>query len=171
MIDLFEDKVDGGFYMTAHDAETLITRPKETYDGAVPSGNSVAAMVLERLAGLTGESLFRDAADRQLAFLAGKIKEYPAGHCYALLSLSEALYPHRELLCTGERIPDEVVDYIRKNPCHNLSILYKSAENERALADLAPFTKDYPVSDHPVFYLCENGTCHSPVTDFNGLDL
>ena len=171
MINLFEDKAGGGFYMTAHDAEPLITRPKEIYDGAIPSGNSVAAMVLERLAGLTGESLFRDAADRQLTFLAGQIKESPAGHCYALLSLSEALYPHRELLCTGERIPDEIVDYIRKNPCHNLSILYKSAENERKLADLAPFTKDYPVSDHPVFYLCENGACLAPETDFNRLDL
>ena len=171
MIDLFEDKADGGFYMTAHDAEPLIVRPKEIYDGALPSGNSVAAMVLERLAGLTGESLFRDAADRQLAFLAGQIKEYPAGHCYALLALSETLYPHRELLCTGERIPDEIVDYIRTNPCHNQSILYKSAENERKLADLAPFTKDYPVSDHPVFYLCENGACLAPETDFSRLDL
>ena len=166
MMDLFEDKEDGGFYMTAHDAEQLISRPKETYDGALPSGNSAAAMVLERLAGLTGQMRFREAADRQHAFMAGQMKEYPAGHCYALLAMSRVLYPHRELLCTGSNIPDEVMNYVRTKPAHGLSILYKSAENERELAILAPFTKDYPISDHPVFYLCENGACHRSETDF-----
>lgn len=169
MIELFEDRKNGGFFMTAHDVELLIARPKETYDGAIPSGNSVAAMVFERLAGLTGELFFREAADRQHAFLAGQIKEYPAGYCYALLAMSGILYPHRELLCTGKNIPDEVINYVKTNPSHDLSILYKSAENEKELAELVPFTKDYPVSDHPVYYLCENGTCHTPETEFEKL--
>ena len=171
MIDLFKNKDDGGFFMTSHDAEPLIVRPKETYDGAIPSGNSVAAMVLERLSGLTGETFFREAADRQHAFLAGQLKSYPAGHCYGLLSMSGALYPHRELICTGANIPDEVIHVIKTKPLHDLSILYKSAENEEELADLAPFTRSYPVSDHPVFYLCENGACHTPETDFSKLNI
>ena len=171
MIELFEDRNDGGFFMTAHDAEPLIVRPKETYDGAIPSGNSVAAMVLERLAGLTGEAFFREAADRQHTFLAGQLKDYPAGHCYGLLSMSRALYPHRELICTGAYIPDEVMHVIKTKPLHDLSILYKSAENEDELAELAPFTRNYPVSVHPVFYLCENGACHAPETDFSKLEI
>lgn len=170
MIELFEDKNNGGFFMTAHDAESLIARPKETYDGAIPSGNSVAAMVFERLAGLTGELFFREAADRQHAFLAGQMTEYPAGYSYALLAMSGILYPHRELLCTGKSIPDEVMNYIKTSPSHDLSILYKSAENEKELADLVPFTKDYPISDHPVYYLCENGTCRTPETEFEKLE-
>ena len=170
MIELFEDRKNGGFFMTAHDAKPLIARPKETYDGAIPSGNSVAAMVFERLAGLTGELFFREAADRQHAFLAGQIKEYPAGYCYALLAMSGTLYPHRELLCTGKSIPDEVMNYLKTNPSHDLSILYKSAENKKELAELVPFTKDYPVSDHPVYYLCENGACHTPETEFEKLE-
>ena len=52
MIELFADQA-GGFYMTASDAESLIIRPKEVYDGALPSGNSVAALVLLRLYALT----------------------------------------------------------------------------------------------------------------------
>lgn len=171
MLDLFEDKHGGGFYMTAHDAQPLITRPKEIYDGTIPSGNSTAAMVLERLAELTGESLFREAADRQLAFLAGQAKDYPAGYCYALLAMSGELYPHRELLCTGDHIPDEIVSYIRTKAVHGLSILYKSKENAAKLAQLAPFTENYPVSDSPMFYLCENGACRRPKSEFKQLNL
>ena len=128
-------------------------------------------MVLVRLSELTGESLFREASDRQLAFLAGQVKDYPAGYCYALLAMSRVLYPHRELLCTGERIPDEIISYIRAKPAHDLSILYKSKENAAELAGLAPFTEAYPVSDRSVFYLCENGACRKPVTEFNQLKL
>ena len=171
MIELFEDRDKGGYYMTAHDAEALIARPKENYDGAIPSGNSVAAMVLERLAGLTGEPLFREAADRQMAFLAGQITDYPAGHCYGLLAMARALSPHRELLCTGDYVPEAVTDYIRTHPAHELSILYKSAENADALAAIAPFTAAYLVSQQPVFYLCENGACRQPETDFSKLGL
>ena len=171
MLELCEDRDGGGFYMTAHDAQPLIARPKEIYDGAIPSGNSTAAMVLERLAELTGEPLFRESADRQLAFLAAQVNGYPAGYCYALLAMSRVLYPHQELLCTGNRIPDEVMSYIRANPAHNLSILYKSKENEAGLAKLAPFTEAYPVSDSPVFYLCENGVCRSPESEFKRLGL
>lgn len=91
MLDFFEDK-DGGYFLTAHDAQPLIARPKETYDGALPSGNSAAGMVLETLAQLTGEAKWRVAADRQLRFLAGQAEEYPAGHCFALLAMDKALH-------------------------------------------------------------------------------
>ena len=171
MLALFEDSENGGFYMTTHDAETLITRPKEVYDGAIPSGNSVAAMVLEKLANLTGEMLFREASDRQLQFLTGQIQEYPAGYCFALLTMAKALYPHKELLCTGSKLPKEVEDYIRENPLRQFSILYKSKENEAELAEAAPFTKAYPIEEKPLFYLCENGTCHAPEKDFKRLKL
>lgn len=171
MIKLFEDRENGGFYMTSHDSEKLIVRPKETYDGAMPSGNSVAAMVLERLAELTGEQLFSEAAYRQLMFMANQIKAYPAGYCYALISMSRLLYPHKELICTGSRIPDEVVNYIKTVPAHDISILYKSAENQKELAAVAPFTEAYPVNERPKFYLCENGACRTPESDFKKLNL
>lgn len=88
--------------------------------------------------------------------------------------MSRVLYPHRELICTGDRIPDEIMSYIQINqtkPAHNLSILYKSKENEAELTDLAPFTETYPVSDRPMFYLCENGVCRRPESEFKQLNL
>ncbi len=171
MIDLFEDAQFGGYYLTAHDAEVLITRPKETYDGAIPSGNSVAEAVLEELAPLTGEMSFREAADRQHRFMAGQIREYPAAHCFSLTAMSKALYPHKELICTGSTAPKEIYTYLREHPANNLSVLFKSEGNAKDLSEISPFTADYPVSEKAVWYLCENGSCHAPQTDFRKLNL
>lgn len=171
MTELFADEKANGYYMTAHDSATLIMRPKETYDGAIPSGNSAAEMALERLASLTGETFFCDAADRQHRFMAGQVKDSPASHCFSLCAMALALYPHKELVITGRCIPEEITAYLRKHPAHELSILFKSEENAQELSELAPFSASYPVSSDTVWYLCENGACRAPVKEFEALGL
>lgn len=173
MMELFEDKKNGGYFMTAYDGEQLIARPKETYDGAMPSGNSVAAMVLQTLASLTGEQEWQAAADRQLSFLAGKIGEYPSASCFGVLAMMEALYPHRELVCaTSDGLPGEFTAYFREHPADDLHVLLKTKENAETLAECAPFTKDYPIPEQgSMYYLCENGVCKAPVSDFSQLNL
>ncbi|MCI8505272.1 MAG: thioredoxin domain-containing protein [Lachnospiraceae bacterium] len=171
MTELFEDRENNGYFMTAHDAKELIFRPKETYDGAIPSGNSAAAMVLTELSFLTGDSFFLEAAHRQHRFLAAEAQNYPAAHCFALSAMARFLYPHRELVCTGAKVPLELAAYLRDHSSHDLTVLFKSAENESRLSAVAPFTAAYPVSEQTVYYLCENGTCHAPVTDFEELGL
>lgn len=173
MIELFEDKTDGGYFMTAFDGEQLIARPKETYDGAIPSGNSVAAMVLQTLASLTGESEWQAVADRQLSFLTGEIGEYPSASCFGVLAMMDALYPHRELVCaTSDGLPDELKNYLKSRPADDMHILLKTKENADVLSKCAPFTKDYPISEQrAMYYLCENGACKAPVTDFTQLNL
>ena len=173
MKELFEDSEMGGYFMTASDGELLIARPKETYDGAIPSGNSVAAMVLQRLAHLTGEGKWQEAADRQMRFLADSIGEYPAGSCFGLLAMMDALYPHKELVCAATRgIPAELMAFLKEKSSDNLQILLKTEENAEALTRCAPFTKDYPIPEQGVmYYLCENGACKAPVSDFSKLDL
>ncbi|MBQ0037341.1 MAG: thioredoxin domain-containing protein [Clostridiales bacterium] len=165
MLDCFADDA-GGFFMTAHDAEHLIGRPKETYDGAIPSGNSVAAMVLETLAQLTGETVWREAADRQMRFMAGQAEAYPAGHCFALLAMDQALRPSRELIVCGTEVPAAITT----RHGSDLNILFKSPENAVRLARCAPFTESYPVpEDGSVGYLCENGTCRRSNADLDEL--
>ena len=167
MIDFFEDE-NGGFYLTAHDAEELIDRPKESYDGAIPSGNSVAAMVLETLARLTGEQKWRKAADRQMRFMAGRAEDYPAGHTFALLAMVKVLSPGRELVVCSERLPEE----LKNINAEDLTILYKSSENAQRLANCAPFTADYPVpKENASWYLCESGVCHNAITSFSELKI
>ena len=171
MIELFEDKTNGGYFMTAFDGEQLIARPKETYDGAMPSGNSVAAMVLQTLASLTGEPEWQAAADRQLFFLAGEIGEYPSASCFGVLAMMDALYPHRELVCaTSDGLPDELKNYLKSHPADDLHVLLKTKESADVLSKCAPFTKDYPIPEQgSMYYLCENGTCKAPVLKFSQL--
>lgn len=165
MLDFFEDE-DGGFYLTAHDAEALIGRPKETYDGAVPSGNSVAAMVLETLAQLTGEVKWRRAADRQMRFAAGQAERYPAGCCFALLAIDKALRPSRELVVCAQEVPDKLLAL----HSDDLNILFKSPANAARLAGCAPFTEAYPVPAQGISaYLCENGACRKSDADLEKL--
>ena len=173
MLELFEDKNKGGYFMTAFDGEQLIARPKETYDGAMPSGNSVAAMVLQTLASLTGERSWQAAADRQLSFLAGEIGEYPSTSCFGVLAMMEALYPYRELVCaTSDGLPDELKNYLKLHPSDDLQVLLKTKRNAETLAECAPFTKDYPIPEQgAMYYLCENGACKAPVSDFSLLHL
>lgn len=173
MMVLFADKEKGGCFITATDAERLIARPKETYDGAMPSGNSVAAMVWQRLAMLTGERRWREAAGRQLHFLASAVSSYPSTGSFGLLAMMDALYPHRELVCvTGIGIPHELTAWLREHGDDGLSVLVKNEDNARLLAQCAPFTADYPVPEQgTVWYLCENGGCKAPVNDFRQLGL
>ncbi|SHH78320.1 hypothetical protein SAMN02745823_01007 [Sporobacter termitidis DSM 10068] len=167
---LFEDKEAGGFYLYAADAEALPVRPKETYDGALPSGNSVVAWVLGKLSRLTAEIKWEERAKRQLSFLASSIKEYPAAHCFGLTAAMTALYPSREVVCAAPS-DDEVKD-IRKALSRvflpNTSVLVKTKDNEALLDEIAPFAKTYLVMGKKTsFYLCENKTCAMP---FTGVD-
>jgi uncharacterized protein YyaL (SSP411 family) len=173
MLELFEDREQGGYFMTASDGETLISRPKETYDGAIPSGNSAAAMLLQRLALLTGEGKWQDAAQRQMKFLSNAIWNYPGSSCLGVLAMMDALYPHRELVCcTTCGIPKELAAYLKEHPADNLQILMKTAANGDKLARCAPFTADYAVpAQGTMYYLCENGACKAPVSDFSQLGL
>lgn len=94
----FWDEEEGGFYLTDKDAEPLIYRPKETYDGAIPSGNSAAGYVLIKLSRLTGLEEYRQWGRKQLAFLSEHAASYPAGHCFALMALMMELY-QESFLC------------------------------------------------------------------------
>jgi len=84
MLDLFWDDTHGGLFTTGHDAEQLLIRQKDTYDGATPSANSVAAVALLRLAALTGESRYDEHAQAILRLLADSMRSRPAAHTYAL---------------------------------------------------------------------------------------
>lgn len=125
------------------------------------------------LASLTGEGKWQEAAAQQMRFLAAAIDDYPAGSCFGVLAMMDALYPHRELVCAvKEGISFELVDYLKDHPAEDLQILLKTEGNQQALAQAAPFTADYPIPEQGVrSYLCENGACKAPVMDFEELRL
>ncbi len=170
LLKYFFDREHGGFYPYASDGEQLLTRTKEAYDGAMPSGNSAAALVLSRLARLTGEKRWREAADLQLSWLAGAAQDYPAGHSFAMLVFLEELWPSAELVVTAREVPEELPAFLRETPRPELTVLVKTPESTAALAVLAPFTESYPIPEHGArYYLCRDGSCARPVDSITEL--
>ncbi len=102
MADRFWDGAAGGFFFTARDHETLIHRPKEFWDNATPSGNSVAALALLRLGALTGEERWRGYAEAILELNAGPIARHPAAFGHLLGALDFHLGPVREIAVAGD---------------------------------------------------------------------
>ncbi|WP_444641441.1 thioredoxin domain-containing protein [Caproiciproducens sp. R1] len=173
MLDRFYDGENGGFYLSASDAEALIYRPKETYDGAIPSGNSAASLCLVKLAALTGNPALQEAADQQLRFMAGAAQEFPAGHSFALTAMTSALYPSREIVCVVKDGADfeRVKSLLHKKSMPNTTVLVKSAENAEQLAKLAEFTAEYPLGEgRSAYYICQNNACSPPIYDLKELD-
>lgn len=172
MIEYFFDESKGGFFLYANDSQQLITRPKETYDGAIPSGNSVAALVLVRLSRLTGEKKWTEYKEKQFAYLAGQVRQYPAGHSAALIAFMQELYSSQELVCvtTDEQNSAELKKFLREKELPLLSTLIKTRENQLMLAKSAPFTREYPLpKDGVAYYLCKDGTCAAPVHNLQDL--
>lgn len=83
----FADEKYGGYFLTGTENGELIIKPKETYDGALPSGNAVMAYCLVRLSLLTEEAAYKEKAERQLAFLSKEMEQYPAGYSVTLLAM------------------------------------------------------------------------------------
>ena len=171
LLELFFDQEHGGFYPYASDGEQLLTRTKEAYDGAMPSGNSVAALVLSRLSRLTGERCWREATDLQLSWLAGAARDYPAGHSFAMLAFLEEMWPTAELVVTSQEPPEELRTFLQGDPHPGLAVLVKTRSNADTLAALAPFTKDYPIPAQGArYYLCRGGACAQPVDSIPELE-
>lgn len=89
----FFDEEAGGCYLYADDAEPLINRPKEVYDGATPSGNSAFLHVLTQLAAQTDNPHYAACLEKQRAFLAGAADKHPVGHAFSLLALQSSGFP------------------------------------------------------------------------------
>ena len=149
----FADAEHGGFYLYGQDDERLILRPKETYDGALPSGNAVLAYVLVRLHLLTGEERFSGQARRQLDFLAGAAERAPAGYCMFLTALSDFLEPPETV-----KVVPAPGDALEDLPC-------------RVPLSAAVTVLEQPTAAHPLkngkttYYICKNHSCQPPVNE------
>ena len=167
MLELFADAGNGGFFFTGTMGETLISRPKENYDGALPSGNSVAGLLLVRLSKLTGELFWQEAANAQLSYLMRSMKGYEAGHTMALFALIEKEAKGIHLVCvTKEEIPEEEIRCFRKQQKETVYAYVITEKNQKSLAKLIPQAADYEIPEgEPLYYVCRGSSCQPPVTE------
>ncbi len=103
LLDLFADDAEGGLFTVGHDAEQLIVRQKEYYDGATPSANGVASVALLRLGALTGERRYTEAAERILTWLAESISQHPQAFTFSLAGVDLAVSGIDEIAIVGDR--------------------------------------------------------------------
>jgi uncharacterized protein YyaL (SSP411 family) len=165
----FWDEKTGGYYFTPDDGENLILRQKDIYDGAVPSGNSVAMLNLIRLARLTGKLQLETQATAISRTFAGAVNRVPAGHAQLMIALGFLVYPAYEIVITGRVGTDDtekMLRMIRRHYLPNTVVLFRPPGDASDIVNIAPFTKDLkPIGDHATAYVCSNFTCHSPTTD------
>ena len=102
MLDHFEDTGNGGFFFTADDHETLMHRPKPFADDAIPSGNGIATLALQRLGHVLGEQRYIDAAEKTLRSAWKAMDEYPHGHVTLITALEEYLEPPEIIVIRGD---------------------------------------------------------------------
>jgi uncharacterized protein len=169
LVDLFEDKDHGAFYSTAADDPTLVLRIKEDYDGAEPSGSSIAVLNLLRLAQITNRQDFRTLAERALAAFGSRMVAAPVGVPQMLVAYEFAISKPRQIVLVGERdAPDTrrllAALHARFVP-HCIVLLVTAASRaalERYLPTVAGMTA---LGGQATAYVCEDYACQLPTAD------
>ncbi|MGI8734377.1 MAG: thioredoxin domain-containing protein [Pyrinomonadaceae bacterium] len=167
MIEEFWDDQDGGFFFTGKSHETLIVRSKDYFDNATPSGNSVAADVLLRLAVLTDNETYRRLATTVLRLVADSVKRYPSGFGRALCAFDFHLSTPKEIAIVGDPAAAATKELQREVWSRYLpnKVVAHSGASETRASDLVPLLRDRStLAGLPTAYVCEHYSCKEPVT-------
>ena len=170
MIEDFSDQ-NGGFFIGSKDAEKLMIRAKDSYDGAIPSGNSVAALNLFRLGKITGNTKWTDLGYSTLKAFTDKAKQSPTGFAHMMTAFMFDFKNPKEVVLVGDSNDPETqktISAIRKNYSPNKVLLFKDVSNPGALVKVAPWTKDHVmINESPTFYICKDFACKQPTTSLD----
>jgi uncharacterized protein YyaL (SSP411 family) len=165
MIELFSDAQGGGFFQTGSDAEALVIRPKELFDNAVPSGNSAAATVLQRLALLTGEVELERAGVGALRAVADLMVRAPSVLGQALSALDLYVGPSREVAIVGQPGADDTDRLLREVHGRFLPNVVVAAAPPGRQDGIALLHDRASVEGKATAYVCQRFVCQLPVTD------
>ncbi len=162
---LFEDTAEGGFYSSAAGAPDLVIRMKEDYDGAEPSGNSVALLNLQRLSHMTDRQDFRDSAQHLLSAFAARLRLAPVALPYMLAAVEFRLGDPRQVILVGEDVrPLARALYSRFVP-NKIVLAADSSEARARLALWIPSIAGMSALDNrATAHVCRNYTCQLPVS-------
>ncbi|MBZ9636270.1 thioredoxin domain-containing protein [Clostridium sp. FP1] len=167
MLKLFKDEDQGGLFLYGIDGEELIVRPKDIYDGAVPSGNSVATLNMLRLARLTANNELRNEADRQFEVFASKVKTIESAHAYFMTALLYSRVPGKDIIVAGKEEDVEtkaMIKEINSNYLPFATVVLNTGDDR--LNSINPEIKAHiPLQGKTTAYVCENFSCTEPITD------
>jgi hypothetical protein len=161
MLAKFYDSENGGFWQSIAGADDLIMRVKEDYDGAEPSGNSVAALALLKLGHITDRSEFIAAAEKTLRFFSERLMQTPEAVPYMLQSLDFSLQPPARAVVGGEAASKEAVSLLRA--------IHSAYQPNKVVigteGGVEPFAKTLPRNEPPLVYICTGTECQPPTRD------
>ena len=175
MLELFEDAHGGGFVSNRLAEAEVGVSIKDAYDGPVPSGNSIAAQNLLRLAALMDNETFRKSAEGIFMTFRESLELRPLEHAQMLCALEFYLGNPLQIVVTAEaqdaaeRFLALLGRYFRPD---SVSVFTAPVESEEALSDLIPLIKHkMPVEGKPTVFICEQYTCKAPITKLKALEL
>ncbi|HRP92984.1 MAG TPA: thioredoxin domain-containing protein [Ignavibacteriaceae bacterium] len=170
----FWDQYNGGFYFTSSTSEKLITRQKDVYDGAIPSGNSIALLNLIKLSRFTSDINFENTAAELVKYFSGYISRSPSAFCMFMCGLDLLFSPSTEIVIVSEQkdnLTIKAIELIRNIYNPNKVVVLKSDNNHKDFAALLSFTKDMNMKENnTTFYVCRDYKCNQPVNTIEELE-
>jgi uncharacterized protein YyaL (SSP411 family) len=174
LIQHFWDHENGGFYFTPDDGERLLVRRKEIYDGAVPSGNSVAMLNLLRLARLTARTDFEEKAAKIGQAFYGNVSQMPSAYTQLMVAADFAIGPSYEVVIAGDlqaHDTRQMLEAIQGIFVPNkVVVLHTTVQKPPSINDIIPFVADHSSIDgKATAYVCLNYNCQLPTIDIGSM--
>jgi uncharacterized protein YyaL (SSP411 family) len=170
MRELFEDPELGAFFTSAAGDASLVLRLKDDYDGAEPSGNSIAVMDLLRLAQITNQPEYRQTSERALTALASRISSQPVAVPMMLVALYWTLSPIRQIILIGSHEDPLTRAFLHEARARflpdSITLLIDSEETRARLSPYIPALAEMKQIDgKTTAYVCRDYTCQLPVNE------
>ena len=170
MVDEFWDITNGGFFLGSESSEKLIVRAKTGYDGAMPSGNSVAAMNCSKLNRITGETKWAEITDKIFMTFSNEIQKTPSGYASMVNSFLFNIDSPKEIVIVGSSNDDETIKAIKKIKSEYVPskvIIFKDTDDKlNKLSPLAKWTvTQETIDEKTTYYICQDFACKVPTTD------
>ncbi len=147
------------------DAKDLILRVKDDYDGAEPTGNSVATLALLKLGAITGRKDFTNAAEKTLRLFANRLQNFPQAMPFMLQALDFSLQEPKRVVIAGENDSAKFQELLRA--AHSVYQPNKIVLGNAGAVE--EFARTLPAKDGPVVYLCTGNSCQPPTSDLGQL--
>jgi len=169
----FWDEKEGGYFISSNKHEELILRRKEIYDGAYPSGNSIALLNLIKLAKLSYNPELENRAETLLKAFSQTIKDVPEAYVMSMVGLDLLVNGTREIVIVGSEEngnENEFIKTIRENYNPKNLIVFINPSNREQMIKLVPALKEYQmIENRTTAYLCQNYSCELPISDVRKL--
>ena len=170
MVEDFWDEKNGGFFLGADQSEKLIVRTKTAYDGAIPSGNSVAVMNMLKLSRITGNVKWAELSEKTIRAFSEDIYRAPTGYTLMLSAFLFDTNKSKEIVIVGNGEDNKTKEFINsfhsKYAPHKILLFKDTSLNNNQLEQLANWTStQYSIDDKPTAYICKNFACNQPTND------